>query len=195
MKKQVLVVIGFIAAVAMFQNCSQARFSDADGSYSTKLAAVESNDENDATDVIVQPENPDDPNRPSVAEEPPTVIPPVVPPPVVPPSGPGNSGNSPGHAANGDDGAGDGNVCILAGPGKSVKLGVTAAGAMQGQHPIPGVLCISADACLNIASQVFDVKGPEFRGYCKAKGNPHVTHLTDEQLKAKVDALLAAPAP
>lgn len=90
------------------------------------------------------------------------------------------------------DGSGD-NVCILAGPGKSVKLGIES-GKLQGQNAIPNVLCMSANACLNIASKLFDVKGPEFRGYCKSPGgNPHVQHITDADLAAQVAVQLAAP--
>src|SRR5262249_43077053 len=69
-------------------------------------------------------------------------------------------------------------ACILEGPGKSIKLG-----SSGGQHQIPQVLCMSQEACLEIASQAFEVKGPEFRGYCKPQGNPHVAHVTNEDLQ------------
>jgi hypothetical protein len=80
-------------------------------------------------------------------------------------------------------------VCILDGPGKSVKLGATEAGDPQGQNGIPGVICMTKNACLNIISDYFDVKGPEFRGYCKGNGNPNVIYATDNQIKEKIETL------
>lgn len=74
-------------------------------------------------------------------------------------------------------------VCILDGPGKSVKLAVSDQSA-QGQNAVPGVVCMSAHACSDIVSQKMKVKGPERRGYCKAGGNPHVVHLSDDQITA-----------
>lgn len=87
------------------------------------------------------------------------------------------------------DNSGPYNVCILDGPGKSVKLGATEAGVPRGQNKVPGVVCMSPNACLNIVSKRFKVKGPEFRGYCKVGGNPHVFHASDAQIKEKIDKL------
>lgn len=88
-----------------------------------------------------------------------------------------------------DDNSGPYNVCILDGPGKSVKLGATEAGVPRGQNKIPGVVCMSPYACRSIVSKRFKVKGPEFRGYCKVNGNPHVFHATDAQIQEKINKL------
>jgi hypothetical protein len=196
-----LVATGFL--ITAFQNCQKAAMSASGESANSKLSGdlipVTGEDPGDASGVIVQPPGTGSDQVVDNGSAPGPIVdnPGSSPDPIVSDNGtaPGNSGGAPGH--NKDDGSvdqGDGNVCILDGPGKSVKLGISDTGVMGGQHPIPGVLCMSANACLNIASQIFKVKGPEFRGYCKLPhGNPHVTHITDAQLQAKVTALKANP--
>lgn len=171
--KRVLVFASIIGTVVLFQNCQGANYTASSSQQSSlkpgELGEVVSNDPEDATGEIEQPATPvDDDNQ-----------------------DPGT--NPPGKDKNKDKSADGQNVCILAGPGKSVKLGMGSDGTMHGQNPVPEVLCMSANACLNIASQIFDVKGSYFRGYCKSNGNPHVSHITDAELKAKVNAILAAP--
>ena len=80
-------------------------------------------------------------------------------------------------------------VCILEGPGKSVKLALQENGNPGGQNKVPRVMCMSQLACLDIAAQKFDVKGAYFRGYCKSNGNPHVVHVTNAELQDKIDKL------
>lgn len=172
MKRAFLIIsMGFL--VAGFQNCQKAEISSASTDASAKvdgnLIPVTANDPEDASGSVLQPGELQTSN--TITMEPP----------VVPPPAPGN-GN---HV---DSNSGD-YVCILEGPGKSVKLGIDS--RLQGQNPVPGVLCMSANACLKIASQAFGVKGPEFRGYCKLPhGNPHVSHITGADLQAKVTAQL-----
>jgi len=168
--KKILAVLGLTLVMAAFQNCQPARISADESALSkTELTPVVSDDPEDAEGEIAQPDDPADPNDPGTPVD------------VDTPDHPGN-GNG-----NGKKDASGLYVCILEGPGKSVKLGVTAAGVPQGQNPRPGVLCMSKNACLNIASQIFGVKGPEFRGYCKLPIRPHVTHITDAQMQVKVD--------
>lgn len=114
-------------------------------------------------------------------------------------TGPGNSG---GHAntdhvpsvANGtssvsESGAdGDGlYVCVLAGPGDSIKVGLVDS-RLVGKVATPNDVCMSKNACNNIISQFFRVKGPAFRGFCPDK-NPHVSHLTDAQIQTLINDL------
>lgn len=156
--------------VLSFQNCQKAALSSGSNDNLSKadgvLTPVTANDPEDAQGTILQPDAP-------TSDTPTTDTPPTD-------MGPYTSVDS-----------GDGNVCILDGPGKSVKLGMTSAGVPKGQNKIPQVLCMSANACLKIASQYFVVKGPEFRGYCKLPhGNPHVTHISDADLQLKINDLL-----
>jgi hypothetical protein len=81
-------------------------------------------------------------------------------------------------------------ICILAGPGNSAKLGLTQE-QMAAQHRTPDLICMTQDACLNIVSAAFDVKGPKHAGFCKVHGNPHVKHLTDADLQQKVTEYLS----
>ncbi len=181
--QRTLIILGLGVLLAGFQNCQKADISASD-SYS-KLTPVVQNDPEDNVDAALeQPANPEDPADPADPADP--NLPPVVDNPPAPPAVPGN-GNGGGNGSK--DYTGN-YVCILEGPGKSVKLGMSTEGVPRGQNKIPQVLCMSKNACLNIASQVFGVKGPYFRGYCKLpQHNPHVTHITDAQLQVKVDDL------
>lgn len=166
---RVSIFISLTMLMMAFQNCQPAKVSAGSGETSEKLTPVVANDPEDAEGSVVQ----------NGESEAPVDIPPADTPPADDPNRP----NNPNVDADGDH-----FVCILEGPGKSIKLGqITTLG---GQHKIPQVLCMTRVACLDIASQAFEVKGPEFRGYCKPKGNPHVVHVTDAELQAKIDAYL-----
>jgi hypothetical protein len=203
-------IVTLLSMMFVFQNCAQSvSTGTSDQGLALKagqLTTVQTSE--DANANLVQPGTPGaeiptvdtstDTEQPTVGSEPPTTgteSPPVV---GTDPSTAKDHGSdhSNGHATQdaSNDSAGT-YVCILAGPGKSVKLGMTSGSVLQGQNPVPGVLCMSANACLNIASQGFSVKGPEFRGYCKPHGNPHVTQISDAALLVKIQALVAAPAP
>ncbi len=71
-------------------------------------------------------------------------------------------------------------ICILEGPGKSVRLGYSGGGLVE-VGSTPSVVCMTKSACLNIVSQKFEVKGPEKRGFCPNK-NPHVISMSDAEL-------------
>lgn len=201
--KRFAIIVGTGLLLAGFQNCQQARMSSSPDAMSKagQVTPIIQNDPEEVDGSVVQTGNGD-----------PLVPPPVIPlpapgatpdAPVIPLDPPGGkckincvSENPPAPGAPGSPGSpvvdsGGGNVCILQGPGKSVKLGQNPDAVPGGQHKIPGVLCMSARACLEIASQAFEVKGPEFRGYCKTPhGNPHVFHVTDAQLQVKIDDYL-----
>ncbi len=75
-------------------------------------------------------------------------------------------------------------ICILDGPGKSVRLGYVDS-ALTSQGKTPGIVCMSQNACLNIVSKKFDVKMAAKRGFCPDK-NPHVVPMSDAQLSALI---------
>lgn len=78
-------------------------------------------------------------------------------------------------------------VCILNGNGKSQRLALT--DALVSKTGTPSDVCLSKSACLNIVSQIFEVKSAEQRGFCKSSsGNPHVIHMSDAQIAAMVTA-------
>ncbi len=92
--------------------------------------------------------------------------------------------------APGDPNAGDGDglyVCVLAGPGHSIKLGYMS-NVLAGKVATPDDVCMSAKACTDIVSQFFRVKEPARRGFCPDK-NPHVHHLTDLQIQTLINSL------
>lgn len=182
--QRIVIALALGVLLMGFQNCQKAAISAADSQ--SKLTPVVQNDPEDVSGTLEQPATPEDPVDPNA---PPVEVPPA--PPAGPGNGNGNGGNpNAGHNGNSSDYTGN-YVCILEGPGKSVKLGMSTEGVLRGQNKIPQVLCMSKNACLNIASQAFGVKGPYFRGYCKLpQHNPHVTHITDAELQTKVDDLL-----
>lgn len=160
-----LIILMMSGMMMFFQNCQRMALTSSDSEGLLKagvLAPVNSNGSEDAQGDIPQP-----------GETPPG----------------GGTPELPVVDTSGDTGE---YVCILNGPGKSIKLGLTAGGAPAGQHKIKAVLCMTENACLNIASQAFEVQGAYFRGYCKLPhGNPHVIHITEGQLQEKVNKILA----
>lgn len=185
--QRAILIVGMAFLITGFQNCQEAKVSSSESSLSEKsgqLIAVTADDPEDASGSVVQ----EDEEYVGNDDTDPT-------------PGPGMSGGAPTPPGqckkNCNNGNGNGQpnksdgyyVCILEGPGKSVKLGLSDTG-LGGQNPVPGVVCVSRKGCLEIAAQVFEVKGPEFRGYCKEPGgNPHVGRLTDAELQLKVNEL------
>ncbi len=178
--KKVIAILATGSMLILFQNCQKSTFSEETSATNFKsdsqLVPVIQNDPEDAEGEILQPdEDTGNNNEGPRPKGPPGQTPPGL-------------NNNPGHSNT----EGGYYVCILDGPGKSVKMGI--ATQLQGQNPIPGVVCVTRHGCLEIASQYFTVKGPEFRGYCKLPhGNPHVSHMTDAELQKKIDELKAAP--
>lgn len=83
-------------------------------------------------------------------------------------------------------------ICILEGPGFSVKIGYID-GQLLEKNATPKSVCMSQEACTEIISQKFAVTRPAKRGYCHTQGslpaNPHVVEMSDAQLQALVDAI------
>ncbi|MGE0764212.1 MAG: hypothetical protein AB7N80_13100 [Bdellovibrionales bacterium] len=77
-------------------------------------------------------------------------------------------------------------ICILAGPGQSVRLGIID-GALLQNGRTPNTVCMSKSACEQIVSQKFSVKAAKRSGVCR--NNPHVQHLNNAQLQTLVDAI------
>ena len=96
------------------------------------------------------------------------------------------------HEENDDDHHQDkrGYVCILdSSPGKSIRLGIISQ-SLEAVGSTPQTVCISKNACENIASKVFSVAGASKRGFCHDNRNPHVVQLTDEQVQTLIDKIL-----
>lgn len=194
--------------VVGFQNCQNAKMSTTGNeSSASSLGQVTPVDVND-NDINTPP-----PTEPPPANPPPTTTP-NDPPPTTPPGHPpGTPPKDPKHpkdpkyptCENDDhnDHADDSDereyVCVLDYPGKSVKLGIDKHDNFV-EDPGLGnihntakhstkqrVLCMTKSACLNIASQKFDVVSAEFRGYCKHHHNKHVVHISDSDLQKKID--------
>lgn len=76
-------------------------------------------------------------------------------------------------------------VCILEGPGKSVKLGMRSNG-LAGGNSADQAVCMSKEACLNIASKAFSVKMAESRGFCKQSSASGRVSLSNAQVEEAV---------
>ena len=79
-------------------------------------------------------------------------------------------------------------ICVLSGPGKSVRLGVVD-NEFAEHGKTPGVVCMSEIACTEQIARVFEVKGPHKRGFCPNK-NPNVHTLSYEEIEALVDSVV-----
>lgn len=76
-------------------------------------------------------------------------------------------------------------LCVLEGPGRSVKLNyVSGQGAYSDQSPVDAA-CMSQNACLNVASQAFPVKAAEKRGFCGSSKSGRV-RLSDREVEEAV---------
>jgi len=95
--------------------------------------------------------------------------------------GSGSGSSCSGHGSANDQS----NICIIHAPGKSLKLAYDDS-VLAEQNAVPKVICTTADACLNIASQKFDIQSTERRGYCNGH-NPNVLHLSADQLQQLID--------
>lgn len=147
--------------------------------------------------------NPPGASNPPGSTNPPVVMPPPgsTPPGTMPPgTTPPYAGNPPKKNPGGgcgndrDDGRDDDKddsksamsyVCILEGPGKSVKLSYVADEGAWGDESASQAACMSKNACLNIASKAFNVKSAESRGFCKSSSSANGGHvqMTDKEVE------------
>lgn len=70
-------------------------------------------------------------------------------------------------------------LCVLDGPGKSVKLNYVSGSGAFADNSASDAACMSKNACLNVASKAFRVKLAEERGFCR---NARV-RLSDRQVE------------
>lgn len=178
--KMQLTSILFLGLILGFQNCTNpVTFSDTQ--YSLKALDMDGNEEQ----LVENP--PQIPEENPVADIPEQV--PEVPDEDVVAERPDDRrpiGRRPPKNSDDNDENGNGlyRACILNGPGKSLKLGLVAS-SLKGVHPVSSSVCITENACLQIVSQKFSVKGSYARGYCK--GNPHVVRLTDAEVQSLIN--------
>ena len=71
-------------------------------------------------------------------------------------------------------------VCVLKGNGKSNLLSFK--DRLLGENSTPNTVCTTERACLEIASETFEVVQAVKRGYCK--NNPHVVRLSEDALSS-----------
>lgn len=90
-----------------------------------------------------------------------------------------SGGNSPSSSASAHF------ICILEGPGKSVKLGLRPTALASGTSADQAV-CMSQNACLNIASKAFSVKLADRRGFCKQSKASGRVSMSDAQMEEAV---------
>lgn len=197
-------MIGAAVLVVGFQNCSNGtQFVSAESQLlkaSGELMPVETLPEDEENENIDTVEND---NSPSIAPPaPPAPVadmppaPPAPPSPVadMPPALPAKDPvvSTPVENDEDDDqdeevSTDDGDrsyICILQGPGKSVKVGIVS-DLLGGSNSASASVCMSKHACLDLMSQKFSVKGAEKRGYCPAK-NKNAVDMSDAEIKAKL---------
>jgi len=157
--KAIISGVGLVAVLTLFQNCGAVRFSpNGIGSSNSKLTAVST---------------PVDPTMTDGGT-----------------SSGGTGGSSDDGSSVSEDEADHGErckdddevVCVLDGPGNSLKLGIIDDSLDGSNNSIANAACISKSACLNKVSSKFKVKGifPGSHGVCEH--NPNIAHLTDEEV-------------
>ena len=197
--RTIAVILTVCAAVVivLFQNCSSS--GGPDGGVP---GLVEKIDEPPLPGSPANPNNPDSPTDPG-SQDPLPELPPLpdpgsdpnppapTPTPTATPVPPATATPSPtpGHTPPGQDPLALSFVCFLDGHGGSAKIGFSQNILVDGGKKVQDV-CMSENACLNIASQVFAVKGAEMRGFCQSSDGKAII-LTDEQVQGYVDQILS----
>jgi hypothetical protein len=74
-------------------------------------------------------------------------------------------------------------LCVLEGPGKSVKLNYVSGPGAFADESASDAACMSKHACLNIASKAFRVKLAEQRGFCQNSSRSGRVRLSDKQVE------------
>jgi hypothetical protein len=181
--RTILMIALLTGLVAPFQNCGEGiRFTSTEGVYS-KIGGI-TVDEPSQEGFSLPPSQ----EQPSVNNPPPSQEGTGNPPPPVvennpPPSQEGSSGPSNPPEEPGGEESGSSQleyVCILLGPGKSVRLGVIDE-SLSLNGKTPKTICTTKRACLEIVSRRFTVKSAEKRGYCPNK-NKHVVPMSEGEL-------------
>lgn len=78
-------------------------------------------------------------------------------------------------------------ICVLAGKGKSTRLGIEARD-LQSVNNTTQTVCMSEVACLDVVAKKLQVQSAEKRGYCKGN-SPHVVILDIQQIIGLIEKL------
>lgn len=155
--------------VLAFQNCSQTRFGTG-GADANSLSKLDGNlTESYVSGSISQPGSEE-----HIAEEQES-------------SEEVSNGEDPGKRKGDGDKGQDLNLCILQGPGKSLRIGYAEA-ALKSTVGAPTDVCMSANACLNIISKKFEVK-EIFPQPCKGLLHNVAVKMTDAEIQVLVDKI------
>ncbi|MCB0392282.1 MAG: hypothetical protein KDD58_13400 [Bdellovibrionales bacterium] len=191
MIKQYIIAVFALSILAVFQNCSEVAFDDGQSQLAPKISTQEEEQileeetvvEEETEEGNEEPKDPIDKKDPHEEEKNPKEEN------REPKSDPPKENKEPKTAKDPSgkecDKSKASYICILEGPGKSIRIGlINSTLAENGQTP--ETICMSKTACEEIIDQKFVVKSAETRGFCKGK-NPHVHHLTDEEIQTLVD--------
>lgn len=86
-------------------------------------------------------------------------------------------------------------ICAISGPGQSDRVGITDNENLGVQHDNQKgkkLVCMSENACVNIASKAFGRAHTIRHGWCKDGRNKSVKHISDENMKLLVDKYIQA---
>lgn len=72
-------------------------------------------------------------------------------------------------------------VCVLDGPGKSIRLGLSSAGLSDNTSTVNDI-CMSKRACEEVVSKAYTVKSAEKRGYCGDSNRADIVQMSDAQV-------------
>lgn len=166
------VVIGLLTLIVGFQNCANS-LSFEPGQELVQKVDVGLDDSNTYDGVIEE-----------IADDMPSSGQPATPPPAV--SYPADDKDYDDKDDRDYASAKGTHVCVLAGKGKSIRLGMTS-GEFSSDPSTVNDVCMSRKACEEIVSKAFEVKGAENRGYCGENDRRDIVHLSDKQVE---DAIL-----
>ena len=207
---KLLTQVGSVAALCFifigFQNCGKKmNFSSSAFEQGLKDSTVIEVPNDDTDDVVDNNDNPviDNPSDDPSDDNPGDIVDdPVDNPPVdIVDDDPVDHGNANGNSGSNDNGgindnggepSDDGDsgpqhyICIVDGPGKSQKLALVN-NALVSQTSAVKTVCTTQKGCLEIASQKFNIKSAEFRGFCKQDNDDHSVHLSESQLQSVIN--------
>jgi len=78
-------------------------------------------------------------------------------------------------------------ICDIRKPGNDEAIGITEQEQLIVKHQGVKMVCMSKNACENIAAKAFPGARAEKRGYCKAGNNKNVKHVSDEHMEQLVN--------
>lgn len=178
-RRQIFAIVALSVVVFNFQNCSEMQFSEESG----KIVALDTNDYGDGSDILPPPAE-DEGVPPGEVVPPKEEVPPVV------VNDDDKDCKDKNHEHDKKEHAKepkyDGELvyhCILDGPGKSVRAGYINE-ALGNNGRTPDSICTSKAGC-ELIGEYLPVKEISVSGTCK--NNPHVIHLTLQQINSLVN--------